>query len=223
MSIKFHCLNCKQKLEAENEWIGMKLDCPNCGNQVLVPKPALNCADDESNTVNNPLSCPKCGSEHTQNISIIYESGTSDISSTSLHAGGFASNGKFVPGLGTSIDSGTQQTSLAKRLSPPEKQSVFPVLGCGCLISIVLAFIGSFAIVAMLKMDDGGIPFLIILTILAICVISMAVKNNKFNTEEWPTLHEKWSKQYFCHKCGNIFLPDLLEKKQNIQQIKKTN
>lgn len=39
MGFSFSCQHCGQELEAEDEWIGMKLDCSGCGIVILVPDP----------------------------------------------------------------------------------------------------------------------------------------------------------------------------------------
>lgn len=38
MSFKFKCKHCDQSLEAEDEWLGMELDCPNCSQTITVKK-----------------------------------------------------------------------------------------------------------------------------------------------------------------------------------------
>ena len=38
MSFTFICPNCNQKLEAEDEWLGMEAECPGCGKKITVQK-----------------------------------------------------------------------------------------------------------------------------------------------------------------------------------------
>lgn len=38
MSFTFICPNCRQKLEAEEEWLGMEAECPGCGKKIIVQK-----------------------------------------------------------------------------------------------------------------------------------------------------------------------------------------
>lgn len=40
-SFKFNCPNCTQKLEAESEWIGQTIQCPQCAKQIVIPDLAL--------------------------------------------------------------------------------------------------------------------------------------------------------------------------------------
>ena len=40
MSYKFECSFCGQKLEAEEGWVGMQLECPSCNGEIIVPQPA---------------------------------------------------------------------------------------------------------------------------------------------------------------------------------------
>jgi uncharacterized protein (UPF0212 family) len=38
-SLSFHCPHCNQHIEAEPAWAGRDLDCPNCKQAFIVPKP----------------------------------------------------------------------------------------------------------------------------------------------------------------------------------------
>ena len=40
MGLKFRCSGCNAKLEAEEEWAGMRIACPKCATELIVPSPA---------------------------------------------------------------------------------------------------------------------------------------------------------------------------------------
>ena len=42
MSFDFKCPHCMQKLEGEENWVGIELPCPNCGKNIKVPSPQNN-------------------------------------------------------------------------------------------------------------------------------------------------------------------------------------
>lgn len=39
MGLKFRCSGCNAKLEAEEEWAGMRIACPKCATELIVPSP----------------------------------------------------------------------------------------------------------------------------------------------------------------------------------------
>ena len=39
MAFKFNCNHCGQKLQAEDNWVDKKIDCPNCNKQILIRNP----------------------------------------------------------------------------------------------------------------------------------------------------------------------------------------
>lgn len=70
------------------------------------------------------MQCPKCSSDNTQRLEVIYESGTQQIRivSNTVGGGGAYGGGPFGGGAVTST-SGTQQTASAQKASPPGKKS----------------------------------------------------------------------------------------------------
>ena len=61
-----------------------------------------------------PLDCPKCGADHVQRLRVLYESGSSTISSTTV---GMATAGDGL-GIGVAETATRQQTLLAQRCAP---------------------------------------------------------------------------------------------------------
>jgi DNA-directed RNA polymerase subunit RPC12/RpoP len=41
MEFRFFCPSCGRKLKADEEAAGMKVDCPDCGTEFLVPQPEI--------------------------------------------------------------------------------------------------------------------------------------------------------------------------------------
>ena len=77
MSFKFFCPHCKQKIEAEDEWIGMEADCPECGKAIKVVKPTASTiiktvTNNQNNSDNQPSNnefSAKADSNQTQKSS----------------------------------------------------------------------------------------------------------------------------------------------------------
>jgi hypothetical protein len=72
------------------------------------------------------MICKNCNSENTQKLSIIYENGTNNISTNSKTVGvGFGGGGGIGIGRSSTNTSGTSQSILAQKVSPPKKNSYF--------------------------------------------------------------------------------------------------
>lgn len=125
------------------------------------------------------MQCPKCNSDNTQRLEVIYEQGTQNIASTN-HSGSSDSS-RF----------GVSQSKLAQKVSPPKGESwgffiILVVIGLLCLgfSSIGVKIFG-------LLLVAGGIYG-----------IYSAIK---FNLKEYPDLYQYWKKSWYCNKCGNIY------------------
>jgi hypothetical protein len=144
------------------------------------------------------LNCPKCKSENTQTLTVIYDGGTNVTQSTSkTSAGGFLNP---IPSI-TAKTKSTEvtQTKLAQKATPPEKKKITIQVGVTILgILILLSSFGN-------KFDIGLFLFSIVLTggFGYWSYIRM-----KYNKEEWPQKLETWEKSWYCHKCGGIFIPE---------------
>jgi len=144
------------------------------------------------------MNCPKCNSENTQTLSVIYEGGTNVTQSTSkTRAGGFLDP---VPSITAKTKStSVTQSKLAQKSNPPEKKKITIQVGVTIFgILLVLTSFGS-------QFNISGFLFALILTggfgYWSYILI-------KYNKEEWPLLLEKWEKSWYCHKCGEIFIKE---------------
>jgi hypothetical protein len=135
------------------------------------------------------MQCPKCHSENTQRLEVVYQSGTHNISTNSETVGASYS-GRIGAGAAHTETSGTSQSMLAGKASPPPKQTmgfaiVMVIVGVLCLQGGVMwKLIG-------LLVGGGGIYF-----------IHLA---RQFNSQVWPELYQTWLESWMCHKCGTIY------------------
>lgn len=135
------------------------------------------------------MQCPKCNSDNTQRLEVIFEGGTQDTSGSSTTVGG-AHGGAF--GVGGAVTSTTSQTQsrLAKKAAPPPKQT----------------YSGAFftALFGGLLALGSGMVFITGCAFIALGV-RIGYKGFKYNADDWPKVYQHWSESWFCNKCGNIY------------------
>lgn len=139
------------------------------------------------------MKCPKCNSENVQKLSVIYESGTHNIDTQSdTVGGGFAwgsGGGSVFTGGATTRTSGTQQSILADRATPPQKRSY---------ILCFVFFVGGFALM-YIEVVLWGILFVIGSIVWGYFV-------HQYNTSTWQKLYNDWSASWHCNRCGELYL-----------------
>ncbi len=131
------------------------------------------------------FACPKCHSENTQKLSIIYGAGTSGVDLSTVGAGvasGF--------GVGAAATTGKTQSHLAKKYAPPQKIDLFGP-------TVALLVIGGF-----LSIFFDAIAFYIAAGI-AVFFVIRAVKHN---TKEYPAKFAAWDRKFLCLRCENVFV-----------------
>ena len=146
------------------------------------------------------LNCPNCGSENTQNVKILFESGTTRGNSTSYTTGGNVIRTPLTTKNYTTETSSFNQTDLAKANTPPRKKA-------GFALPFIWLFVGLFigAIIGLFTWSMSAIW--IVMSICVFISIPFAFEGAKYNKTEYPPLYKAWAKRYYCHKCGNLFTP----------------
>jgi hypothetical protein len=135
------------------------------------------------------MQCTKCNSDNTQRLEVVFEGGTQNINTTSNSAGAGIGGSFGVGGIRTST-SGTSQTSLAQKASPPLKK--------GLMWPIIAMFIG-------LMCFGGGMAAVVFGLVLIGSGGYFAYEAMQYNGQQWPTLHQVWLESWLCHKCGTIY------------------
>jgi DNA-directed RNA polymerase subunit RPC12/RpoP len=197
--------------------------CPECGSELRVPKlgPPPNAANgamaglngaqescanaagfgEEGNMTRN-FSCPACGSERTQKVSVAYAAGTSTGRRT---AGGFAFT---ADGLVPVIGGGNTQTrtSLAASLAPPVRRDDY--MAWIILAGMVLGFAGGvFTFDSTDSRELAGAVFFLVV-VFSIFVSWLARKwAMRYNTTVYRKALSRWQRSWFCHRCGARFEP----------------
>lgn len=152
------------------------------------------------------LICPNCNqADSVRKVSAIYSEGMATSSVLVRHSEG-----------GHSYGSGKAQTSLSKKLSPPELPE--ELSGFGKIIAWVF-FLAPFGVALLLaqtyfqRLSIGNNDSLMLISII-ICVgfgiflIAMYSKDTKRKNEmreRWERVKPKWDKLYYCGRCDGVF------------------
>ena len=134
------------------------------------------------------MKCPKCESENTQRLEVVFHGGTQNINTTSASVGGAMRGGLLGAVTKTS---GQSQSVLAQAASPPVKKKIF--------IAIAIMFFG------YLIFHVDGMPPKFIGTLVFFGGAYLYYTIYKFNKTQWPALRQHWQDSWLCHKCGTIY------------------
>ncbi len=132
------------------------------------------------------LSCPICGSENTQKLTLIYSGGVSN--STTNTVGGGVLGGI---GFGATKSNGTATSALASKYAPPVKISNAGANTCTVITLILFGFENYITAFAF-----------------ALISVGLYALNHRHNSNEFPKLLADWQKQYLCLRCETTFKPE---------------
>lgn len=128
------------------------------------------------------MECPKCKSDNTQRLEVIYDEGTQHTRSTTV-GGGYGRGGA----IGTATTTGKTQSNLARKAAPPAKPGWLPV--------VILAIFGVFTLQIYI-----GFALLIGAFFLG--------KKTAEAKKIYPGRYQKWLDSWMCNKCGVIYTQD---------------
>lgn len=136
------------------------------------------------------MKCPKCESENTQRLEVVYHGGTQDINTTSMTVGG-AHGVAFGIGGAATKTSGQSQSILAQRAAPPSKKSYK-----WALLIMLIGFVSM----------APGTAVAVITGLLIMAAGGYLGKNVfQFNSNQFPTLFQEWLDSWLCNKCGTVY------------------
>ena len=190
--INYFCPYCGDAMASPESMVGEEEICEGCQGAVIVPNPATR------------FNCPRCGSDSTQRVSLIYESGTFNKSSTG--AGVALAGDDFVPIL--TGGSGTSQSHLAARLAPPMPKAS----GLGIMIVIAFAFgivflgVGAHVESSFMKFSLLGLASIGFVGPIVAGVRSK-IKADRHNNTTYREQWRKWNAAWLCQRCGFTFIP----------------
>ena len=134
------------------------------------------------------MNCTSCESDNTQKLSVVFNSGTSVVNTTTNTAGvGIGSGLSLGIGGAKSNTTGVSQTNLGAMAAPPMKKSYK---------AAVILFLFTFIFLGKVL-----IPWILALGLL----IFWMYKIFQYNRGPWVTLYNEWEQTWFCNKCGNTY------------------
>ena len=153
-------------------------------------------------------SCPNCGGQNTQKVSLAYQSGVK--LSAAVTVGGAAATAS--EGLaGAAISAGQSSTILAAHLRPPVRSTweFRAVMGALILFFGATTAYAGFASSNADPGDPGFLPFCIVTTVLCLLVgvacIRSALKRREYNETQFSIDAQAWDKKFICMRCATVF------------------
>jgi hypothetical protein len=136
------------------------------------------------------IICPKCQSNNSRKLSLIYQENVTHSTSTVRGSIGSKSAAAYK--------NQTNTTSLGKIAAPPEKPKSNIIL---IFKTIFITWIGIivFTIFKALVLIE-----LLIFLVFPIYLF-WALRKNILYSRKYPKLYKKWDNSFMCQRCGTIF------------------
>lgn len=143
----------------------------------------------------SPYACPRCHSEDTRKLSLVWREGTAVVSST-LAGLGAAGEGM---GAGMARSEGVHRSLAAVGAAPPE-----PVGTAGAIALLVFAAVMLVAAAAM-----GAHPGPWVLAVVAGVAGGLWYRGaSRYNTRVYPAERDQWERSFRCNRCEHVFVMD---------------
>ena len=153
------------------------------------------------------MECSVCHSTNLVKLSLAYEQGLSDYQGQSRSRGLFAGTGGLGLWGGSTTTTGTSQSRLSARLSPPIKWSYWTTLKVWFAGLIVLCFVGGALIPAnalnakeFIREFGWGLDAYVGLLVFFGWFVW------RYNRRIFPVKRRNWNRSFLCRRCGDIAL-----------------
>ena len=148
--------------------------------------------------------CPQCGSSNIQSVQFLYEAGTSTSVADGRFVGvaGFGSD-HLTPVGGVTKITQHQQTRLAARYSPPDREIAAEGAGLFLILGLLLNILGGISIFitligwALLLAGTASMVYALIE------LIGRGAKQKEFN-KVYARQLAQWQQSFVCLKCGEL-------------------
>jgi transcription elongation factor Elf1 len=142
--------------------------------------------------------CPKCSSEQTQSLSIVYQSGLSEFNATT--------SGNGISNTWSSNTSGTKQTRLSAMAAPPGKRSYIWLM-VGFFVIFIIWVLAVATIGVLLKISPDIINAIAEIGKWLIVALwsYFTYRAFVFNRNTRPLLIKKWESKFICLRCGHVY------------------
>jgi hypothetical protein len=154
------------------------------------------------------ITCPKCGSNQTQPLHIIFSQGTV-TGQTVTNSYGMTSSGNMVNSVGVGNYSGS--SVLAQRLAPPKKPESVLIMGIVGLI--VMGGFGLLVISATANSESAksGSPLGLVCIFVGILFLIYGIISQANYSSNMPIYirnFDEWAAKRYCFTCGNTYKPN---------------
>ncbi len=195
------CPCCSHPVEHDTALVGETVKCSRCGLRWSPGRVTRQRSHGESSTPapspeqDTQLRCPVCKTTDVRRVSLLFKQGTTSIQTGSTTIGGGTFGGHPGGGVGQTSTTGSQQSLLAKELTPPQTKAPG---GGGCVLVIGV-------IVLVIGIPDSIWPMMLaggLVTILGLLFLGKALE---FDNNEYPKLMAAWERSFLCMRCGHRF------------------
>ena len=153
------------------------------------------------------MECSACHSTNLVKVSLAYEQGFSDYQGQSRSRGLFAGTGGLGLWGGRTTTTGTSQSRLSARLSPPNKWSYWTTLKVWFAGLIILCLVGGALIPAnalnakeFIREFGWGLDAYVGLLVFFGWFVW------RYNRRIFPVKRRNWDRSFLCRRCGNTLL-----------------
>ncbi len=151
------------------------------------------------------MECSVCHSTNLVKVSLTYEQGISDYQGQSCTLGLSVGTGGLELWRGKTASTGSSQTRLSARLSPPTKWSYWTTLKVWFAGLIVLCFVGGALTPGnALKAKEFVRQFSWALDAYVGALIFLGWLAWRYNRRIFPVKRRNWDRSFMCRRCGNI-------------------
>jgi len=176
-------------------------NCIHCGRPMTggtavmtEPAPIASVAVPAMVSAPSPYACPKCSSEDTKKLSVIWRDGVQAINATTA---GVAVGLNRSIAVGAARTQGTAQNASSAIASPPKKQEE---KGIGA--AFVFTFVALFG---LLLFSWGGLAIALIAGGVVYASIKGWRAKREFNRTMHPQLMQTWENTYRCSRCETVY------------------
>jgi hypothetical protein len=156
------------------------------------------------------LHCPKCNSTDLKKVSLAYEEGLYQTEGrTRLRAVAVGSGGPDLV-VGRATTRGSQQSDLAKKLTPPMKWSYLKVIGWSVLVFVCVSWLVFYVNTVTTNARTVSSFPLTFFTLISAAIFAFLLffvwRHNHFTYKQ---RYAQWDRSFLCERCGAVSLQDV--------------
>jgi hypothetical protein len=152
------------------------------------------------------MECSVCKSTNLVKVSLAYEQGLSEYMGRSRSGGLSLGTGGLGVWGGRAKTTGTFQTRLSERLSPPAKRSYWKTFKWWLAGLIILWFVGTAVQENAHNVKEFSRAFDWAMDAYAAALVFLWCLIWRYNHRVFPVQRRRWDCSFMCRRCGDILL-----------------